>query len=98
MLKEVPIDILKMDKTLIDIKKNEISLLDSDKVMMKHIVGLANDLNIQPIAEGVETAEQRDYLKSIGCNYVQGYLYDRPLDISEFEKRLRNPEYAQLDA
>ena len=51
------------------------------------------DLNREVICEGVETSGQADFLKSIQCSVAQGYLYDKPLDHDEFERRLINPEY-----
>ena len=51
--------------------------------MIKHIVGLASDMGIKVLSEGVETIEQREFLKNVGCDYIQGYLYDRPMPEEE---------------
>jgi EAL domain-containing protein (putative c-di-GMP-specific phosphodiesterase class I) len=49
---------------------------------------MAHKLEIKTIAEGVETEQQRDLLKTFGCDYVQGYLYSRPVPADEFEQLL----------
>ena len=49
---------------------------------------MANELNKEIIAEGVETETQAEYLKSIQCNNVQGFLFDKPLVHDDFQKRL----------
>jgi EAL domain-containing protein (putative c-di-GMP-specific phosphodiesterase class I) len=52
------------------------------------IIVMAHKLGIKTIAEGVETEQQRDLLKTFGCDYVQGYLYSRPVPAMEFEQLL----------
>jgi EAL domain-containing protein (putative c-di-GMP-specific phosphodiesterase class I) len=49
---------------------------------------MANELNNEVIAEGVETETQAEFLKSIQCNNVQGFLFDKPLVHDDFQKRL----------
>jgi EAL domain-containing protein (putative c-di-GMP-specific phosphodiesterase class I) len=49
---------------------------------------MANELKKEVIAEGVETEKQADYLRSINCNNVQGFLFDKPLAHDDFQKRL----------
>ena len=49
------------------------------------------------IAEGVETKEQLDFLKSIGCHVIQGYYYSRPLPIEEFEEFMKDKKCADID-
>lgn len=93
MLKEIPVDVLKLDKSLLDQKNDPDKLHANDKIMLKHIVSLAEDMSIKVLAEGVETVEQREFLKSIGCNTVQGFLYDRPMPVEEFEKRINAGKY-----
>lgn len=83
MLRQIPADILKMDKSFL----ND-DIQERDKKMLDHIVGMAKDLSMQVLAEGVENSTQRDYLSSIGCDAVQGFLYDQPLPEAEFDKRL----------
>jgi diguanylate cyclase (GGDEF)-like protein len=59
---------------------------ESDRVLVKAIVHLAHALDIQVVAEGVETAEQRDFLRLIGCNVLQGFLISRAQPAEKFER------------
>ncbi|WP_457743493.1 putative bifunctional diguanylate cyclase/phosphodiesterase [Sulfurimonas sp.] len=78
-LKRIPYDTLKIDKTFIDnIKENELFL--------NMIITIANTLNLDIVAEGVETQEQLAYLKDLNCNIYQGYLCSKPLPAHQFEK------------
>ena len=75
-LARMPIDVLKIDRSFIKmIGKN-----DDSKKVIEMIKTLANHLGLTVIAEGVEKAEQISFLRSINCEYVQGYFYAKPLD------------------
>lgn len=78
-LKMLPIDIVKLDKSYINSKNNDIK----DLSIVKFIVLLAHDLGFRVIAEGIETLEQLDYLKSIKCEYGQGYFIGKPMRIGD---------------
>lgn len=54
--------------------------------MLKNIVQLSKDLHIQTVVEGVETLDNHELIKMLGCNYGQGYYYSRPIPIDQFEK------------
>lgn len=90
LLKDIDVDIIKLDKSFLD---NLESDNRTDEIVIKHIVGLVSDLNMNIIAEGVETSEQADFLRSVHCDMAQGYLFDKPLPCEEFEKRLLNGVY-----
>ncbi len=92
MLKEIPVDVLKLDKSLID----KVAESSKDKIMLKHIVNLAKDLSIYTLAEGVENKKQLEYLKSIGCNMIQGYYFDKPLPVKDFEDRMQKGSYQEI--
>ena len=82
MLKDIHIDILKLDMEF---------LRSTDQTgrggnILSAMVQMARSLNLHTIAEGVETREQVDFLKSIGCNCVQGYFFSQPITVEEFEK------------
>lgn len=84
LLRELPIDILKIDKGFID--KTDDS--DKSKVIVEEIISMATKINIRTVCEGVETVEQRDFLKQAGCNIAQGFFYARPMPQADFEKLL----------
>ena len=88
ILKEVPFDILKIDKSFID------SISERDKHILAHIVGIANETGTQIITEGVETKEQVEVLQELGCDEIQGFFFDKPLEREVFEKRIENPTYS----
>lgn len=80
-LKDFPIDYLKIDKSFMDDFDKE-----RGRVFIETIVKMGQTLKMQIIAEGVETVEQLDYLKSINCNQYQGYYYSKPISVKDFEK------------
>jgi len=80
-LKRIPFDTLKIDKSFIDDLEKE-----QDKSFVNMIIGIADDLNMEVVAEGVESQKQLDYLASIGCEQYQGYYCSKPLPVEEFEK------------
>ncbi len=81
------IDVIKLDKSLVD---NVASAEGKDAVLFKCIVRMIYSMGIDMIAEGVETKEQLEFLKTEKCNNVQGFLYDRPLEYRVFRGRLVN--------
>ena len=81
MLSSMPIDVLKMDRMFVrNVEANE-----KDAQMVALILGIAKNMSIPVIAEGVETKEQMLALKKMGCRFVQGYYFSRPLHPSDFE-------------
>lgn len=84
-LRRFPIDKLKIDIAFI----REVTSNPQDAAIAKTIIELAHSLDLQVIAEGVETAEQLAFLTANGCDQVQGYLFSRPLPISELDELLR---------
>lgn len=87
LIHQIKFDVLKIDKALVDIE-NEIG-----RTLLTRTVELAQLLGMEVIAEGVETQEQVDFLKSIKCSQIQGYFFDKPLEKKEFEKRLIKRHY-----
>lgn len=82
MLKDIQIDVLKLDMGFL--KSSDYSAKGGN--ILTAILKMAESLKMQAIAEGVETKEQVEFLKSIGCRYVQGFYYSKPLPVGEFEK------------
>lgn len=85
VLKDFNITTIKLDKSLLN---NVGSINSKDEVIVRNVVKMANELKKEVIAEGVETETQAEYLKSIHCNNVQGFLFDKPLVHDDFQKRL----------
>lgn len=85
VLKDYNITTVKLDKSLLNNIGNPES---KDEIIIRNVVKMASELDKQVIAEGVETETQADYLRSISCNNVQGYLFDKPLIRDDFQKRL----------
>lgn len=80
-LKRFPVDSLKIDRSFVaDIASNKTDLKIAD-----NIVKLAHDLNLNVVAEGVETQEQLNIIRNIGCDHLQGFLFSRPLNSTEYE-------------
>ena len=84
-LKRLPINRLKIDKSFI----NDIPTTHNDAVIARSIIALAHSLEIQVIAEGVESAEQYAFLRENGCDEVQGYLLSRPRPFAEIQALLQ---------
>ena len=84
-LKEVPVDVLKLDMQflVIDDSKNE-----RGGSILSSIIRMAHWINLPVIAEGVETREQAEYLKSLGCSMMQGYYFAEPMPLDQFEQLL----------
>lgn len=81
-LMNAPVDILKLDMRF---------LLGNDprnrsKTIIKSIVEMASKIGLKVVAEGVETEEQALFMKSVGCDYIQGYYYAKPMDVASFER------------
>ncbi|MFB9243611.1 EAL domain-containing protein [Massilia antarctica] len=84
-LSRFPIDVLKIDRSFV----SDITRDANDAAIVASIIALAHNLKLSVIAEGVETAEQLDYLRRHGCDEMQGYYFSRPLAAPAFEALLR---------
>lgn len=84
-LKRLPLDVLKVDQSFV----RDISTDSNDAAIVETILAMARHLNLDTIAEGVETKEQLQFLHAKGCMRYQGYLFSRPLRQEEFEHLLR---------
>jgi diguanylate cyclase (GGDEF)-like protein/PAS domain S-box-containing protein len=81
IIESMRFDVIKLDRSMVyNIDKSEVSYK-----ILKHLVNMCRDLGIECIAEGVETEKQAEYLKEMGCTYIQGFLYSKPVDIKTFE-------------
>ncbi len=79
-LKRFPIDVLKIDQSFV----RDMLVDKSDALIIEAIIKLAQALELELVAEGVETQEQADRLQAYGCQIMQGYLYSRPVPFAQF--------------
>jgi diguanylate cyclase (GGDEF)-like protein/PAS domain S-box-containing protein len=84
-LTRLPLDQLKIDQSFV----RNIGVNYSDAVIVQTIIGMAGNLGMEVIAEGVETEQQRAFLQQHGCDFCQGHLFGRPVPVAEFEASLK---------
>lgn len=84
-LNTLPLDVMKLDMSMI----RKATELDDFRIV-ESTINLAQVLGLQTVVEGVETAEEARRVTEIGCDYIQGYFYSRPLRREEFEEYVRN--------
>jgi len=91
-LRKFPIDLLKIDKAFVrDIETN-----NEDRLIVKGIIALAKSLNLEVLAEGVETAEQMKLLEEEGCDFIQGYYISKPLNTKDFAQEFLVSEHSNI--
>jgi diguanylate cyclase (GGDEF)-like protein/PAS domain S-box-containing protein len=84
-LHRFPVDTLKIDRSFINRIGNE----GENAEIVQTIINLATNLNMEVVAEGIETPEQLNFLRAVNCSYGQGYFYSRPLDCDSASRMLR---------
>ena len=89
-LKRYPISTIKVDKSFVmDILRDP-----NDAAITRAVVAMGHSLDLQVVAEGVETAEHVSFLQELGCHLAQGYYYSRPIPADEFERLFLSVDYA----
>ena len=91
LIRDIPWNVLKIDKGFVP--KN---IEEEDSIankMFKHVIALAHDMGLELVIEGVETVDQLEVLRANKCEIAQGYFFDRPLPLEEFEARLTQMVY-----
>ncbi len=88
MLKEMPVNVLKMDRLFF--VNRGISDKKRNDAVIASVVAMARGLGIKIIAEGIESPDQISYLRKIGCDVIQGYVYSKPLPTHEFVEYVKN--------
>lgn len=91
LLSKLPIDIIKLDRVFL--KEGEMQ--ENDRIIISCVVDMAKRLKITSLCEGVETQEQCDYLKEVGCQMQQGFYFSRPIPQEIFEKLLEEEGEAE---
>ena len=86
-LSRYPVDFIKIDKSFI----NLIAEQDKARALVAVLINMAKVLNVQVVAEGVETAEQFSVLQQLGCDFIQGYYFSRPLAKADLISLVQKP-------
>lgn len=90
MLTNIPVDVLKFDRDFLLSATNEDgSLNEKSSAFIKSLIDLSKVLDKQTVFEGVESQEQKNFLKSVNCDQVQGYFYSRPLSLQDYVQYLK---------
>lgn len=90
LLRDLPVDVVKLDRSfVINLEKGE----SKDRIMLESVIHLVKAFGMEVLVEGVETVSQYEYLKIIGVDVIQGYLFDKPINYQAFTEKLKNPVY-----
>ena len=86
VLKDIEIDVIKLDRAFF------IALTNSPKgkEIISSVIGMASRLDIETVSEGIETDEQFDFIKKVGCDLVQGFLFGKPMPLEEYSALFEN--------
>lgn len=82
LIRNIAVDTIKIDKDFLD---NEISS-EKGKIVVNHTISMAKDLQLQVVAEGVETKEHVDFLKGSECDIAQGFYFAKPMPLAQFNE------------
>ncbi|MFQ5618759.1 MAG: putative bifunctional diguanylate cyclase/phosphodiesterase, partial [Rhodospirillales bacterium] len=89
-LKRLPVNSVKIDRSFV----HDVTVDPEDASLADAIIALAHNLGLKVIAEGVETKEQLDFLRTRGCDLYQGYYFAKPMTAKEFQKRMRTGQWS----
>lgn len=81
-LKDIPLDVIKLDAGFFNISNDDDN---RSSYIIEDTIAMAKHLNMQTVAEGIETRQQVEFLSSLGCDLIQGYYFARPMPVDEFE-------------
>jgi diguanylate cyclase (GGDEF)-like protein len=95
VLKDMEIDYLKVDMKFL---QQDVEFNGKGEKVLTSVIRMAKWLHLPSIVEGVETLEQVDFLKCIGCEYAQGYYYARPMPVDEYEKYVEKNSEVSLQS
>ena len=88
LLRGIPWNAVKIDRSVLPLNEED-AISRQLIVVLKYVVGMIKEIGMECVVEGVETQYQLDLLRKMGCDVVQGYIYDRPLKVEDFEKRMQ---------
>jgi EAL domain-containing protein (putative c-di-GMP-specific phosphodiesterase class I) len=89
-LRQLPVDEIKLDRSFVSRIEHD----EDDRAIVRSVIGLAHDLGLAVVAEGVETRGCWEWLARHGCDEAQGYLMGRPMPLEDLEASLRRPPAA----
>ena len=85
LLRRLPVDVLKLDKMFLE-ECDEMDDETRGKQIVIHVISMAKDLQMEVLAEGVETKEQKDFLQGARCDMIQGFYFAKPMTMQSFEQ------------
>ena len=91
LIREIPWDVLKIDRCFLPSSENEDNGVTA--LMYRYVIAMAQEMGLECVTEGVETIEHINTLKKNNCRIAQGYYFDKPLSVNEFECRLGSQPY-----
>lgn len=94
ILKNLPMDTLKLDKLFFDDSEN----LERDKALISSVINMSRALDMKTVAEGIESWAQVEFLKEIGCDIIQGYVYSEPIPHARFTNLLEGNRHKEMPA
>lgn len=92
-LRNYPFNVLKVDRSFI----NDLTVDPADRELVNAAIAMAHGLNLKVVAEGVETEEQLAYLKTMACDYAQGYLFGKPMCADDMSAMLRTATFPVIN-
>ncbi len=90
-LRELPVDVLKIDRAFIE----NLDFNDHNRIIVQSTIDLGHNLELELIAEGVERQAEYEVLRDLGCDYLQGYLFSRPLPVDQLDHWLETRRSAE---
>lgn len=91
LLRRLPVDVLKLDKGFLEECDEREDNVRGKRIVM-HVISMAKDLEMEVLAEGVETEGQKEFLQEARCDMIQGYYYAKPMPMDEFEELYKKQE------
>ncbi len=91
LLQDIPWKVLKIDRSFLP--TDEENIVSKNHLMFKHVVSMAREIGLETVTEGVETKKQVMILRKNHCHTAQGFFFDKPMPVDEFENRIDNPMY-----
>lgn len=93
LIKEIPWNVLKVDKSFLPVEGDNENSIRS--IMFKYVIAMAKEMGLECIAEGVETQSQVKIVRDNSCDLAQGFFFDKPLPVKEFEERMKTHQYLE---